>query len=195
MTNRNDAPTDSLIETDPRDPRLRERYEAGVRSELERHLSARLRLRYIVVGLAGLAGTLVCGSLAMTEPDSLPNPVRGLFTILAFIGLGWTTFAGWVLARDRGDFPAQRTMAARLAFGFTLVSVVAIAVTTSMMNQLTIGMPMIATGAAMLTIAAVFLINDRVERSESLLREHLLRVEARLMEIGETLESRSNETT
>jgi hypothetical protein len=48
-------------------------------------------------------------------------------------------------------------------------------------------MPMVATGLALLILAAVVLIDSRIERSESVIREHFLRVESRLTGLDEAL--------
>jgi hypothetical protein len=140
------------------------------------------------VGLAGLAGCLVCGSLAITEPATLRVEVRGLLVLFAFFGLGWTLLAARVLARGQGNFIAHRTMAARMAFGFTLASVVALSLASSLSARSAVGMPMVATGLALLILAAVHLIDARIERSESLLREQILRVESRLTELVGSVE-------
>jgi hypothetical protein len=177
-----------LLDLDPHDPALRKRYEAGLDSHLEGHLSGSRRARYVVVGLAGLAGSLVCGSLAITEPASTPGAVRWLLALFAFFGMSWTLLAAWALARGRGDYIAQRTLAARMAFGFTLTSVIALAVVSFLSGRAAVGMPMVATGLALLILAAVLLIDARIERSESLIREQVLRVEHRLTALAEAIE-------
>jgi hypothetical protein len=177
-----------LLDLETHNPTLREEYGAALHDHLDRQLSGGLRAKYVVVGLAGLAGCLVCGSLAVTEPASLPAAVRGLLTLLAFFGLGWTLLAAWVLARGRGGFITHRIMAARMAFGFTLASVIALSVTSSLTGRSAVGMPMVASGLAMLILAAVLLIDARIERSESLIREQILRVESRLTVLTEFVE-------
>ena len=142
----------------------------------------------MVVGLAGLVGCLVCGSLAITEPASLPAAVRGLLALLAFFGLGWSLLAARVLARGRGDLINHRTLAARMAFGFTLAAVVALSVVSSLSGRPAVGMPLVATALALLILAAVLLIDVRIERSESMVREQILRVERRLVGLAEAVE-------
>ncbi|MEJ7637774.1 MAG: hypothetical protein WKF75_07230 [Singulisphaera sp.] len=186
MKEQNDHLRERLIDLDPHVPGLRERYGSALHSELDR-LTVPYKVRYLVTGLAGLIGSLVCGSLAITEPASLPARVRMLLVLFAFFGLSWTLLAGWALARGRGDFIAQRTMAARMAFGFTLISVLALSLVSSLSGKSAVGMPMVATGLALLVLAAVLLIDARIERSESIIREQLLRVESRLTGLAEAI--------
>lgn len=187
MNETNDHLKERLMDLDPHDPGLRERYGSTLHAHLDRHLAVPHRARYIVVGLAGLVGSLVCGSLAITEPAPLPAGVRMLLALLAFFGLSWTLLAAWVLARDRGDFIAQRTMAARMAFGFTLISVIALSLVSFLSGKSAVGMPMVLTALALLILAAVLLIDARIERSESAIREQILRVESRLTELAEAI--------
>ena len=119
----------------------------------------------------------------------MPVAVRGLLVLFAFFGLGWTLLATSVLVRGHGNFIAHRTMgAARMAFGFTLISVIALSAASSLSGRSAVGMPMVATGLAMLILAAVVLIDARIERSESLIREQILRVESRLTALTLSIE-------
>jgi hypothetical protein len=187
MIDPNDHLSERLIDLDPHDPGLRDRYGAALHSQLDRRLAVPYRARYIAVGLAGLVGSLVCGSLAITEPASLPTRVRMLLALFAFFGLGWTLLSAWALARGRGDFISERSMAARMAFGFTLISVFALSLVSSLSANADAGMPMVTTGLALLILAAVLLIDSRIERSESVIREHFLRVESRLTVLDEAI--------
>ena len=187
MNEQEDNLKERLFDLDPQDPGLRDRYGSALGSHLDRHLTGPHRAKYVVVGLAGLVGSLVCGSLAITEPASLPTRVRMLLALFAFFGLSWTLLAAWALARGRGDFIAQRTMAGRMAFGFTLISVFALSLVSSLSANADAGMPMVLTALGLLILAAVLLIDARIERAESAIREQILRVESRLTELAETI--------
>ncbi len=187
MAEHDDSRGGRFLDLEPHDPALREKYGAALHDHLDSHLSGALRARYVVVGLAGLAGCLVCGSLAITEPASMPWTTRALLVLFAFFGLGWTLLSGWALARGRGNFINHRTMAARMAFSFTLISVFALSLASSLSGRSSVGMPMVATGLALLILAAVLILEARVERSELMIREQLLRVERRLSELAEAI--------
>ncbi|WP_422931841.1 hypothetical protein [Singulisphaera sp. PoT] len=179
-----DANSGRLLDLDAHDPALRGAYESRLRGHLEAKLSARPRLRYVFVGLAGLAAAVVCGSLAITEPATMPAAVRGLMTLFVFMGLGWTLLATAVLARGPEGFVARRSVSAMMAFGFTLVTLIALSVVSSLTGKSAAALPMLMTGLAMLICAAVVVIDARIERAESLIREQVLRVEARLAALG-----------
>lgn len=110
----------------------------------------------------------------------MPPAVRSLLVLFAFFGLGWTLLGARALSGGGGDFMGHRTAAARMAFGFTLAAVVALSVVSSLSGRPSAGVPMVATGLAMLILATVVLLDARIERCESRIREQILRVESRL---------------
>ena len=185
MTEPNDAMGERLLGFDSPDPAIHQRYGAELHSQLETHLSKSRRVQFVAVGVTGLIGSLVCGSLAITEPATTPVAVRSLLALFASFGLGWTLLATWVLARGGGNFILQRTLAARMAFGFTLTAVVALSLVTFSLGREAAGLPMLATGLALLILAAVLLTDVRIERAELTIREQILRVESRLVELVE----------
>jgi hypothetical protein len=187
MNERDQQNPQKWIDAEMDNPELRDRYQAAVQSHLDDYLARTRKARYVLVGLAGLVGALVCGSLAMTEPDSLPRGVRLLLYLFASFGLAWTAFAGWVLTRGQGEFQAQRAVAARMAVGFTLASVFALAGVSSMSGRPVAGLPLMLVGMAMLIFAAVRYIGGEIDRSESITREHLLRIESRLVALADRL--------
>jgi hypothetical protein len=106
-----------LVDLDPHDPTLRGRYGAALGAQLDERLSAPPRGGYamaLLAGLGGLIGFVVCGSLAVTEPASLPPRVRAILGLFACIGLAWIVFATWALSRSRGNFAWWPTSAAQL---------------------------------------------------------------------------------
>ncbi len=188
MIERNNPWAGRLLNLEPHDSTLREKYESQLNDHFGSRLSPALRARYVAVGLAGLVGCVVCGSLAITEPESLPGAVRGLLILFAFFGLSWTLFATLVLVRGPENFADRRGMSARMAFGFTLISVVALSFVSSLSGRSAVGTPMAITGLALLILAAVIVVDARIERSESLIREQILRVESRLIELARSVE-------
>ena len=180
MTKSDDPMIGRLLDLDAGDPTLRDKYRVALHGNLDGHLSGSFRARYVLVGLGGLVGCIVCGSLAITEPASMRAEVRWLLVLFALFGLCWTVLAAVAIARRGGDFIALRTTAARMGFGFTLATVIALSAVSSLTARSDVGMPMVATGLAMLMLAAVVLIDARIERAESMIREQILRVEARL---------------
>jgi hypothetical protein len=180
MNDRNEALDKLLNDLEPADPALRERYETILKSGLADLKPGRRKARYIAVGLAGLIGCVVCGTLALTEPMSTPRQVRWVLSVFAFIGLGWTLLAAWALAWGRGNFASERLVAARMAFGFTLIAVTALSLTASLMGKETASLPLVATGLALMILGAVVLIGARIGQAEQAIREQILRLECRV---------------
>ncbi len=180
--NEQDVRIKELLDLDAQNPGFRARYQKDLGTHLGNTLPKFRKTRYVVVGLAGLIGCLVCGSLSLTEPASTPNAVRGLLALFAIFGLGWTLFAGWALARGRGGYAAERALAAKMAFGFTLASVMALSLVSSLSGKETAGMPLVATGLALLILASVLLTNARIDQAELAIREQILRLECRLLD-------------
>jgi len=182
MTKPNDDHREELLNLEPSDPRLRDRHQKAIADHLEKFRPGFGTIRYAAVGLAGLVGALVCGSLSLTEPASTPMPIRALLALFALIGLGWSVFAGWGLARRRGDYAAERALAAKMAFGFTLAAVMGLSFASSLTGKDAQGAPLIATGLGLLVLASVLLTNARIEQAELAIREQILRLEARLLD-------------
>ncbi|MDR3617884.1 MAG: hypothetical protein P4L85_00930 [Paludisphaera borealis] len=192
MNDRTEALDKLLNDLEPTDPALQARYRSILDAGLADLKPGGGKARYIAIGLAGLIGCVVCGSLGLTEPESTPRAVRWLLILFAFFGLGWTLLAGWMLARGRGNFAAERLIAARMAFGFTLVAVTALSLTSSLLGKESASMPLVATGLALLILGAVLLIGARIEQAEQTIREQILRLECRIAGFAEAV-SRARE--
>ena len=94
-------------------------------ARLEAPLSVRRRLGYLAVGLAGLIGAGLIGTLWATEPALPAHTVAG-FALLMLVGLGWAGFAGWALTRRAPLYAADRVLSAWIALGAWLVGGVAV---------------------------------------------------------------------
>ncbi|WZP00514.1 hypothetical protein EP7_002159 [Isosphaeraceae bacterium EP7] len=191
MSDRENSPEKRLHDFDLHDPAIHGRYGQALGAQLEASLSdassARRRAGSVLMGLGGLSGFLVCGSLALTEPASTPFRVRAILSLFACFGLAWIVLATWGFSRSRGNFSGQNAIAARMGFGFTLVSIVALAIFASASARAAEGMPMLTTALAMLILATVMLIDSRIGRAESALREQILRLEVRLVDLSDRL--------
>lgn len=185
MTKPKDPIGEQLLGFDTTDPAVRQRFGTELQAHFETHMSKSRSVQLVGMGVAGLIGSLVCGSMALTEPTTTPVAVRSLLALFASFGLGWTLLATWILARGRGNFILQRTLAARMAFGFTLATVVALSLVTFSLGREAAGLPMLTTGLALLILAAVLLTDARIERAELTIREQILRVESRLVKLVE----------
>ena len=94
---------------------------AEVQRETSEQLSRPSRFGYSALLVASLTMAVVIGSLLATEP-ALPGRTRIAFVVMIGIGLGWSTFAAWVLSNRRVLFGRDRLVAARMALTFCLLS-------------------------------------------------------------------------
>ena len=76
------------------------------------------RVAHALLLAAALGGTAVTLSLFITEPD-LPMRTRAAFAVLSLIGMGWATYALWVLTQRRVLYARQQVVAGWMAVTFT----------------------------------------------------------------------------
>jgi hypothetical protein len=181
MNDRKTERPDGFLDFDSRDPELRERYDSLLGARLGETWPLGRNARYVLIATAGLAGFVVAGSLALTEPASTPTAVRGLLGMFALFGLGWAAFAVWALARRRGGFASERLVASRIAMGFTLVALLGLGLAATTLGKGAESGPMLAAALGFLVLAAVGSTHARIEEAELAIREQLLRLESRII--------------
>lgn len=91
---------------------------ADVQRLLAGELARASKPGHIALLLAGLTGAGLSAALLLTE-TALPTRTRLAFLALTAIGLAWSAFAAWVLARRGTLLGAQRIVAGRMAVAFT----------------------------------------------------------------------------
>jgi hypothetical protein len=185
MNDRNEAVERLLRELEPADLAESDRYETVLRAGLADLKPGRRKARYIAVGLAGLVGCVVCGALAITEPATTPRQVRWVLSVFASFGLGWTLLAAWALGWSRGNFASERVIAARMALGFTLITVMVLCLAASLRGNEAASLPLIAIGLAFMLLGAVVLVGARITQAEQAIREQILRLECRIAGFAE----------
>jgi hypothetical protein len=122
-------------------------------------LSPAARTGYVGLLLAATTMTVIVTALLVTEP-SLPLRASIALAVLAAIGLGWVSFAVWVLSSRRVLFGRHRVVAGRMAVGFSLVfcaGALAVGYATSSSSAFVAA----AMGALMIVIATIMLVRAR----------------------------------
>lgn len=176
---RDDAPLPGFEDFDATDPALRRRYQEVLAARLGPSWPLGRKGRHLLIGAAGLAGFLAAGSLSLTEPPSTPFPTRVLLGLFALLGLGWSIFAMYGLARRAGDFAGERLLASKIALGFALAALVGLGFAASALRMQD-SLPMLIAALGFVIFAAAGSIHARIDQAELALREQMLRVEARL---------------
>ena len=133
-------------------------------AEMQRLVSAQLsqpsRLGHVLLLSVSLLVATAIGSLWATEP-SLPPRTHVAFAAIVGIAVAWAVFSGWVLARRRVLFGADRVLAAKMGLTFSLLGAVGMAA-LGYWGGLGRGAYLGALGQALLCgLAAVLLIRAR----------------------------------
>jgi hypothetical protein len=176
--------SDRLLELDPPAPVDRTKFDEAARQLFERRLTAKDWFWMIVTGVGGLAGGVVCGLLAATEPAGTPTRTRVALAALAGVGLFWAAFSASVIRRGTINSALHGAIAGKLGFTFSLLSAVFIG---AMSLAGFGGSP--ATGLAILAViplvlAAVVVIGREIRQAELRTQQRLLEIEYRVARLA-----------
>jgi hypothetical protein len=96
-------------------------------ADMQRVVAAELsqpsRLGHVLLLVVSLIVATAIGSLWATEP-SLPRRTQVAFALIVIIAVAWAVFSGWVLARRRVLFGADRVLAAKMGLAFSMLGTV-----------------------------------------------------------------------
>ena len=149
---------------------------------LTQKLSAPRRVFFCFVAVAATVSALVCGSLAVTEPQLPPLARLGLATGALF-GLAWVIVIVSVLRRGEMDLKRDARRIAQMVWAFTLLmSIFFCAVGMSRPDKL-LSVLMMLQSLVFLISAAVYWLNHSIEESELNVKEKLLEIELQLAEL------------
>lgn len=148
-----------------------------IRKLVHKETSMRSRLiqtSFLLLNLTAL--TLLC-SLWWTEP-ALPARTHAAFAVLALIVLGWVLFFGWVLTRRRPLYGLDRVIAARMALGFTTLSLVGTTAVAATRGSTPAVIAAALSGTLLVACAAAMYARARSTRRELLRRRDELAMAA-----------------
>ncbi|MGV9268305.1 transmembrane transport protein [Kitasatospora sp. NPDC003701] len=152
----------------------------ALRRVIAAETSVRARLGQLAVGLAGLCGAGLIGVLWATEPGGLPARTGIAFAVLIAIGLSWAAFVGWVLARRRPLFAADRVVGGWIALAACTATTAAGVALAAVRGAAGAALGAGLVGGLLTAAAAALLVRARARRAALLrLREALERDAAR----------------
>lgn len=164
---------------------IQDQIQREIQSMLTQKLSAPRRVFFCFVAVAATVSALVCGSLAVTEPQLPPLARLGLATGALF-GLAWVIVIVSVLRRGEMDLKRDARRIAQMVWAFTLLmSIFFCAVGMSRPDKL-LSVLMMLQSLVFLISAAVYWLNHRIEESELNVKEKLLEIELHLAELTRT---------
>ena len=150
---------------------------------LTKKLSTPRRVFFCFVAVAATGSALVCGSLALTEPQ-LPTLARLGLATGALFGLAWVIALVSILRRGEMDLKRDARRIAQMIWGFTLLmSIFFCAVGLSRPDKL-LSVLLLLQSLVFLISAAVYWLNHRIEESELNMKEKLLEIELHLAELA-----------
>ncbi|CAN5676404.1 hypothetical protein BH23GEM11_BH23GEM11_07120 [soil metagenome] len=129
---------------------------AAIRAMIRRETALPSRLGHTALLVAGLLMAGVTAALLLTEVG-LPMRTRIAFAAMLVIGLSWSAFAGWVLARRRVLFAQHRVISGFMAVLFTGVFTVG----AVLVGQI----PAAAVGVTLCGVAGMLLVRARAKRA------------------------------
>ncbi|MFC4534335.1 hypothetical protein [Sphaerisporangium dianthi] len=129
-----------------------------VLKRLDAPLSLRRRVGYVTLACAGLAGSVLVGSLWATEPG-LPPRTKVAFAVLMAIGLCWAAFGAWAVTRRLPLFARDRVVAGWIGLGAWVTMTVGALVITTLRHRAEPSM-----FVAVLALGALAAVNLRAAR-------------------------------
>jgi hypothetical protein len=112
------ANRERLLALDPPAGALRADYERALAGLFERRLDGWERARFIAAASGGAIAALVCGSLAISEPDTTSNSTRIVLGVMSAMGATWFVVALRLLRRGSVHLIADRRRVASIVLAF-----------------------------------------------------------------------------
>lgn len=152
---------------------------------LTKKLTGPRRVIFCIVAVAASVSALVCGSLAITEPQLPPIARVGLATGVLF-GLAWVIAIVSVLRRGEIDLKRDGRRIAQMVWVFTLLMSIFFCAVGMSRPDKPVSVLLMVQSLVFLISAAVYWLNHRIEESELNVKEKLLEIELHLAELTRT---------
>lgn len=174
-----------LLDLDPQDAPADRDHARRMQALFERKLSSADWARLALMGLGGIAGAVLCGSLALTEPAGVPTRTRVALAVMALLGLSWAALAGLIVRRGSVHSGVHGTAAAAMGLAYALLATAAVGVLSAAGPPRPMPPGLVLLPIAALALATVVFIVHQLRQSELRLRRDLLQIEYRLARQGE----------
>jgi peptidoglycan/LPS O-acetylase OafA/YrhL len=175
---------DQLLAVEPLAPDTRKHLQQELHTMFTRQLDTPRRILMGTLAVFAIASAIMCGALAITEPD-LPRLARIALGVGSLFGLSWAVALIRICLRGTLDLKRDSHLFAMMMWGFTVLLMVFFLIVGASMEDRLQGLIMIANGLAFLIGAGVCWLSYRIERAEMTMREKLLQLELRIAELVE----------
>jgi len=161
---------------------VRDRLQKEIENMFVRKLSTTTRVFLCALIVFDLGAAVLCGSLAVTEPNLPPIARIGLGVGVLF-ALAWTALFATMLRRGEMNLRKDSALMGGMVWGFTLLMCILMAMAGAMLEDRAKGAIAILFAIFFLISAAVYFLSQRIESAQLNLTERLLRMELQVTEL------------
>jgi len=183
---------EELLNAEKASPELRERYQKEVRNMLERKLTRRERIAWILMTFLCCDLVVIFGWAALFAAET--PMMRIWFGAGVAFAVVFIAFSAAMLKRGKLHRVRDEEASTRIGYAFVLIMMACALVWGGMMEDRVVGISLVlGTFVFFVTFGVMPMILNRVNRAEWKLREDLLRIELELAELGEKLARKEKE--
>ena len=176
---------DRLLEMEKRNPDLEERFEKEKKKMLTRKLTTSERVIWAFASLLGAYFFVQLTYLAIVIKEG-PWLVRFGLIGGAVFGAAWTILGIWILKKGSFKLFRHENAIHGLTFGFALLLLITMLLLGGQAGDRTTGIQLMLIGSIFFLVFGIpALFNMRINRTESSLREQLLKIELQIAEIAD----------
>lgn len=184
---------DKLLDMEKPNANYKEKYEKEVRAMVEKKLTGLTKLAHIVGLILGLGFAALFGTLAVITPEGFPLWGRFVWGIGAVYGLAIIAVEASILKKGTVNLKTDEMVMAKLPWCFLVIMGSILLAFSGSVSEPIRAVRMLVGFLFFLIMAAVFMVQAFVQRSELNTREKLLEIEYRLAELAEEIESAKSE--
>ena len=182
----NDTIGHKLIAHEQRSKELEARFRQAVENMTTKKLTPLRRIGYGFGGIMGLCFAGFFSYVALTVPSGFPMLGRLTFIAGAIFGGAWAGLSAYVIRKGSFSLKADENTAHGLTWGFMVLMMTAFLIMGGQMEDRVLGISMVLNGLVFFVAFAIpAFISMRVNRLEFGIREQLLMMEIRMIEMAE----------
>lgn len=187
-----DSFRDSILEQEKWTPEFEEKFHKEMKNIMEKKLGRAGKIGWIFSTLLGIFFVVLFSYVALTAPPDFPLLGRIGFITGALFGAGWAILGVWTLKKKSFNLFRQENLAHGLSFGFVLLFLILSMMLGSQMEDKTLAILMTLNGAIFFMVFGIpALFTMRINRTEVGLREELLKLQLKVLEINESIQKKS----
>jgi len=178
---------DQLLEMEQRTPEYEEKFRKEIKKMMEKTLTPIQRISWTLSIFFGLIFVVLFSYIAITAPQEFSFIGRMMFVLGAVYGVAWMSLGIWTLKRKSFNWVRHEKITYGLSFGFVLLMLIGMMLLGGQLEDQVVAIQMTLNGLIFFLIFGIpALFNLRINRMETTLREHLLKLELKVAELADT---------